>query len=162
MHSKTFTFKTLLSKATYSAFRLYICFCQYVCSLGIEPTTFCTANAMLYHWAIGTQRNMCLFQEHQINMICNLRIQRKHTGITRCKLKILNKNNFLFVTYTIIPNITSSEICALHLTHSKAHTPGAVGSQCCSAQGAVGGSVPCSKVSTSVEVLKVERTLIIH
>ncbi len=22
-------------------------FCQYVCSLGIEPTTFCAANAML-------------------------------------------------------------------------------------------------------------------
>ncbi len=32
---------------------LYI-FCQYVCSLGIEPTTFCAANAMLYHWATGT------------------------------------------------------------------------------------------------------------
>ncbi len=27
---------------------------------------------------------------------------------------------FLFVTYTIIQNITSSEICALHLTHPKA------------------------------------------
>ncbi len=40
----------LLSKATYSTFRLYI-FCQYVCSLGIEPTTF--GNAMLYHWATG-------------------------------------------------------------------------------------------------------------
>ncbi len=26
-----------------------ICFFQYVCSLGIEPTTFCGANAMLYH-----------------------------------------------------------------------------------------------------------------
>ncbi len=24
---------------------------QYVCSLGIEPTTFCAADAMLYHWA---------------------------------------------------------------------------------------------------------------
>ncbi len=23
--------------------------CQYVCSLGIEPMTFCTTNAMLYH-----------------------------------------------------------------------------------------------------------------
>ncbi len=22
-----------------------------MCSLGIEPTTFCAANAMLYHWA---------------------------------------------------------------------------------------------------------------
>ncbi len=28
-------------------------FCQYVFSLGIEPTTFCTSNAMLYHWATG-------------------------------------------------------------------------------------------------------------
>ncbi len=27
-------------------------FCQYVCSLGIEPTTFCVANAML--WATET------------------------------------------------------------------------------------------------------------
>ncbi len=42
-----------LSKATYTAFKLYI-FCQYVCSLGIEPTTFCAANAILYHWATGT------------------------------------------------------------------------------------------------------------
>ncbi len=28
-------------------------FFQYVCSLGIEPTTFCAANTMLYHWATG-------------------------------------------------------------------------------------------------------------
>ncbi len=27
----------------------YAFFCQYVCSLGIEPTPFCAANAMLYH-----------------------------------------------------------------------------------------------------------------
>ncbi len=26
----------------------------YVCSLGIEPITFCAANAMLYPWATGT------------------------------------------------------------------------------------------------------------
>ncbi len=32
----------------------FFCFYQYVCSLGIEPTTFCTANTMLYHWATGT------------------------------------------------------------------------------------------------------------
>ncbi len=36
-----------LSKATYSAFRLYIFFYQYVCSLGIEPTTFSAANAYM-------------------------------------------------------------------------------------------------------------------
>ncbi len=29
-------------------------FYQYVCSLGIEPTTFCAANAMFYHWATRT------------------------------------------------------------------------------------------------------------
>ncbi len=33
-----------------SDLQLYI-FSQYMCSLGIEPTTFCTADAMLYHWA---------------------------------------------------------------------------------------------------------------
>ncbi len=36
---------------TYSAFSLYICL--YVSSLGIEHTTFCAANEMLYHWATG-------------------------------------------------------------------------------------------------------------
>ncbi len=33
---------------------LLFIFYQYVCSLGIEPTIFCAANAMLYHWATGT------------------------------------------------------------------------------------------------------------
>ncbi len=47
-----------------SALHLHLCiypkrlqvihFCQYVCSLGIEPTTFCAVNTMLYHWATGT------------------------------------------------------------------------------------------------------------
>ncbi len=45
--------QTLLSKSTNSAFRLYI-FYHYVCSQGNEPTTFCTANTMLYHWATET------------------------------------------------------------------------------------------------------------
>ncbi len=40
------------------AFRLYI-FNQCMCSLGIEPTTFCAADAMLYHWAT---------QEHVIDI----------------------------------------------------------------------------------------------
>ncbi len=57
------------------------------------------------------------------------------------------KNIFSFVTYTIIQSITSSEMCALHLTHPSAHTLGAVDSQYCGARGAVGGSVPCSRVS---------------
>ncbi len=33
----------------------YKLFCQYVCFLGIEPTTFFAANTMLYHWATGTR-----------------------------------------------------------------------------------------------------------
>ncbi len=37
----------------------YNFFCLYVCSLGIEPTTFCAA--MLYHWATGTLF-ACLFR----------------------------------------------------------------------------------------------------
>ncbi len=41
----------------------------------------------------------------------------------------LKKKNYLFVTYTIIQSIMRSEMCALHLTHPSAHTPGAVGSQ---------------------------------
>ncbi len=44
-------FENHCNSAPYSAFRLYMFFFfyQYVCSLGIEPTTFCAANAMLYH-----------------------------------------------------------------------------------------------------------------
>ncbi len=53
----------------------------------------------------------------------------------------------LFVTYTIIQSITSSEMCSLHLTHPRAQTPGAVRSRHSGARGAVGGSVPCSRVS---------------
>ncbi len=34
-------------------FRLYIFVSM--CSFGIEPTTFCAANAMLSHWATGTR-----------------------------------------------------------------------------------------------------------
>ncbi len=45
-----------------SAFRLYIFLS--VCSLGIEPTTFCAANAMLYHWAFRNSLHLweCAFQ----------------------------------------------------------------------------------------------------
>ncbi len=49
-----------LSKATYSAFRLYI-YSQYVCSLGIKPTTFSAANTTLYHWATGTLKRRYTF-----------------------------------------------------------------------------------------------------
>ncbi len=72
----------------------------------------------------------------------------RRDGVVHWLMMRVAKNIFLFVTYTIIQSITSSEICALHLTHPSAHTPGAVGSQRCGAWGAVGGSVPCSRVSS--------------
>ncbi len=59
------------------------------------------------------------------------------------------ENNFLFVTYTIIQRITSSEMCSLHLTHPSTHTwsSGQPTLQRPGSRGAVGGSVPCSRVS---------------
>ncbi len=53
----------------------------------------------------------------------------------------------IFICHTIIQSITSSEMSSLHLTHPSAHTLGAVGSRRCGARVAVGGSVPCSRVS---------------
>ncbi len=51
-HTHTHTFmQTLLSKVTYSAFRLYI-FCQWVFP-GNWTHNLCAANTMLYHWATG-------------------------------------------------------------------------------------------------------------
>ncbi len=49
----TFTFMHLADAFIQSDFIQAKIFCKYVCSLGIEPTTFCAANAMLYHWATG-------------------------------------------------------------------------------------------------------------
>ncbi len=42
--------------------QIIMVFYPYVCSLGIEPTTFCAANAMLYHWATQTHRNISLLK----------------------------------------------------------------------------------------------------
>ncbi len=49
------------------------------------------------------------------------------TGMKTQQKKKKKKKNCLFVTYTVIQSITSSEMCSLHLTHPRAHTPGAVG-----------------------------------
>ncbi len=49
-----YIYQTLLSKATYSAFRLFIFLSVHVFS-GNRTHNLCTANAMLYHWATGTQ-----------------------------------------------------------------------------------------------------------
>ncbi len=78
------------------------------------------------------------------------RLWKHHSDQTFSHINWYLKKNVLFVTYTIIQSITSSEICALHLTHPSAHTPGAVGSQHCGSRGAVGGSVPLLKCLTSV------------
>ncbi len=62
-----------------------------------------------------------------------------------------------FVTYTIIQNITISEICALHLTHPSAHPEPMLWRLESS-----WGFSALLKGHTSVGVLKVERMLIIH
>ncbi len=48
----TFTFMHLSDafiQSDLQCIQVIHCFCQYVCSLGIEPTTSCAAIAMLYH-----------------------------------------------------------------------------------------------------------------
>ncbi len=56
-YCNTFTFMHLADafiQSDLQCIQVMHCFCQYMCSLGIEPTTFCAANTMLYHWATGT------------------------------------------------------------------------------------------------------------
>ncbi len=55
-------------------------------------------------------------------------------------LKGLGHPKALFVTYTIIQSITSSEMCSLHLTRPSTHTSGAVGSRHSSARCLAQGS----------------------
>ncbi len=59
----TFTFMHLADAFIQSDLQCIqaIHFCQYACSLGIEPTTFCAANAMLYHWA----KDLCVNADRQ-------------------------------------------------------------------------------------------------
>ncbi len=78
------------------------------------------------------QALLCLQRCNQINAV-SLLIHKWHL-LARMMLRWA-----LFVTYTIIQSITSSEMCSLHLTHPSAHTPGAVGSRRCGARGAVLG-----------------------
>ncbi len=48
-----YIYQTLLSKASYSAFRLYIFLSVHVFP-GNQTHNLCAADAMLYHWATGT------------------------------------------------------------------------------------------------------------
>ncbi len=50
----TFTFSRRFYPKRLTGYSGYTFFYPYVCSPGNEPTTFCTANTMLYHWATGT------------------------------------------------------------------------------------------------------------
>ncbi len=65
----------------------YTFFYQYVCSLGIEPTTFCVANAMLYHWATGT-----LF-----NTVFDILLENKTVSI---QFHLIKSFSFLFKVIT--------------------------------------------------------------
>ncbi len=69
------------------AFRLYI-FYQYVCSLGIEPTTFCAANTMLYHWAT---------QEHIY--ICDCHVYYSVLWLSECNMQVLYGPYIFFIQY---------------------------------------------------------------
>ncbi len=58
VHLHVYAFsRQVYPKATYSTFRLYM-YCQYMCSLGIEPTTF----------VLLTQCSTTEPQEHVLNM----------------------------------------------------------------------------------------------
>ncbi len=72
----------LLSKATYyyiiiiiSIIQAIYIFCQYVCTLGIEPTTFALLTQCSNHWATGTLC-VCVFFDYPglfggLNMVKN-------------------------------------------------------------------------------------------
>ncbi len=95
-----FTFMHLADAFIQSDLRFQtIRFCHYVRSLGIEPTTVCAANAMLYHWATGT---LCIsFQMHntffyQLHILfrtrschVNIRILTTYTVSKRLLQKLL-------------------------------------------------------------------------
>ncbi len=68
--------------------------------------------------------------------------------------KCLKERKWLVATHTLNfcsafnpSKYTHKAVRSEHTHTHREHTPGAVGSQCCGARGAVGGSVPCSMVS---------------
>ncbi len=85
-----------------------------------------------------SSRCSCTVQQNPIVLALSRIKESRKTTTIQFKLRW-----GLFVTYTIIQSIMRSEMCSLHLTHPS----GAVGSWHCGARGAVGGLVPCSRVS---------------
>ncbi len=66
-----------------------------MCSLGIEATTFCAANAMLYHWATGIF--CCSFRKFHILLL--MHISYCITGVNYSMLYIININDKLHANY---------------------------------------------------------------
>ncbi len=56
----------------------YTFFCQYVCSLGIEPTTFALLTQCSNHWATGTQSSLQLVMDMTMFSIGSARNRLKH------------------------------------------------------------------------------------
>ncbi len=90
--------------------RFYSCcafFCQYVCTLGIEPTTFCIANTMLYHWE--TDHKNGLKSSHLTltgsqHSIPNIYWLNKFTKTIKSNLQIL-KNFFFQILSTSLKDL---------------------------------------------------------
>ncbi len=70
--------------------------------------------------------NMLMNRELPISVYRYFSLIFKHFTINGYWFKKKKKKKKFFL-YTIIHRITSSEICSLYLTHSSAHTLGAVG-----------------------------------
>ncbi len=100
-------------------------------------------------WMCSPIQNALLYYSPYIHSITHTNITLLHRWIDKLLIIIIiiKLRWALFVTYTIIQSITSSEMCSLHLTHPSAHTLGAVVSRHSGARGAIEGSVPCSRVS---------------
>ncbi len=52
-------------------------FCQYVCSLGIEPTTFALLTQCSNHWATGTQSSLQISHgyDYVFNRLCQKQVE---------------------------------------------------------------------------------------
>ncbi len=79
---------------------------QYVCFLGIEPTTFWASNAMLYHWATGTMLILWLLSAQnspnaEVNLSARFWINSCYGRVlhaTTCK----NSHNVMYMTVPVI------------------------------------------------------------
>ncbi len=133
-----------------------------LCTNTISAKKTVPCHIRLYWRVTHMMRNVILYIYIYIYIyiylcVCVQQGGNTHTH-THTHTQITNKQQIklrwaLFVTYTIIQSIMRSEMCSLHLTHPRAHTPGAVGSRHCGARGAVGGSVPCPRVSPQLWTL---------